>query len=63
MIKPEPNPVIFSLFGIWLPKKSSNISLKGWPSGNSGIELVLLSTIWEVAILTTEGRSFSTRSA
>jgi len=39
------------------------MSLNGCPSGNSGIELVLLSTIWEVAILTTEGKSFSTRSA
>ena len=60
MINPEPKEEAFLSVGL---SKSLNISPNGDPGGNEGICLDLSSITVVVEILTTEGLSFSARSA
>src|SRR6478752_3983003 len=73
MIKPEPRDVALRGFPCWrsprwfLSKKSLKNSSKGDPGGNCGrpdcSPCLSGLTVWVVEILTTDGTSFSARSA
>ena len=61
IINPDPSAKAFLVSGI---PNSLNISSKGDPGGNwNGNGFLLVVTVWVVEILTTEGISFSAKSA
>ena len=61
MIKPEPNDDAFRSVGL---SKSLNISPNGDPGGNwKGNAFCVVFTVWVVEMLTTDGISFSAKSA